>query len=186
MRQGARFASRALTVKASRPDEAKPWNVLFLCTGNSARSIMGEALLNRHGRGRFRAFSAGSHPAGAVNPLTLKVLEDAGLPTAGLRSKSWEEFSGSDAPEIDFVFTVCDKAAAETCPVWPGRPVTAHWGIADPAAVEDDDETRLRAFRTALHQMDNRVRLFLDLPVERLAREALRAELARIGSRDGS
>lgn len=166
--------------------ETKPWTVLFLCTGNSARSIMGEALLNHHGQGRFRAFSAGSHPAGAVNPLTLKVLEDAGLTTAALRSKSWEEFSGPDAPGIDFVFTVCDKAAAETCPVWPGKPVTAHWGIADPAAVAGDDETRLHAFRAALHQMDNRVRLFLELPVERLAREALRAELARIGSRDGS
>ncbi len=187
MRRGARFASTgALKVEASRTNETKTWNVLFLCTGNSARSIMGEALLNLHGHGRFRAFSAGSHPAGAVNPLTLKVLEDAGLPTAALRSKSWEEFSGPGAPEIDFVFTVCDKAAAETCPIWPGKPVTAHWGIADPAAAEGDDEARLRAFRNALHQMGNRVRLFLDLPVERLARETLRTELDRIGGRDGS
>ena len=166
--------------------EARPWNVLFLCTGNSARSIMAEVLLNHHGRGRFHAYSAGSHPAGAVNPLTLRVLEGAGLPTGGLRSKSWEEFTAAGAPEIDFVFTVCDRAAAETCPVWPGKPITAHWGIADPAASEGDDQARLRAFSTALHQMDNRVRLFLDLPIARLAREKLSAEVGRIGRPDGA
>lgn len=165
--------------------EPTPSTVLFLCTGNSARSIMGEALLNHHGRGRFRAFSAGSQPVGLVNPLTLKVLEDAGLPTADLRSKSWEAFTGPGAPEIDFVFAVCDKAAAESCPLWPGKPVTAHWGIADPAAATGDEQARLRAFRSALHQLDTRVRLFLDLPMERFAHRNLHSELDRIG-RDGS
>ena len=161
-----------------------PWNVLFLCTGNSARSIMGEALLNHHGRGRFRAHSAGSQPAGRVNPLTLKVLGEAGLPVAGLRSKSWDEFTLPDAPLIDFVFTVCDKAAAESCPVWPGRPAGAHWGIADPAAVESDEPVRLEAFHRALHEMDQRIRLFLELPVQRLAGKALHEALQRIGDRD--
>lgn len=170
-------------MRAIAVSEARAWNVLFLCTGNSARSIMAEALLNHHGRGRFRAYSAGSRPAGTVNPLTLRVLEDAGLPTGGLRSKSWEEFAAADAPGIDFVFTVCDKAASETCPVWPGKPVSAHWGIADPAAVEGDEEARLRAFRAALHQMDNRIRLFLDLPIERFARGKPSAELDLIGRR---
>lgn len=160
------------------------WNVLFLCTGNSARSIMGEALLNHHGRGRFHAFSAGSRPAGQVNPLTLKTLEEAGIPVDGLRSKSWDEFTVPGAPAIDFVFTVCDKAAAETCPIWPGRPVTAHWGIADPAAVEGDDATRLTAFHKALHAMDRRIRLFLELPVERLAEKRLHEALRQIGDRD--
>jgi len=158
-----------------------PWNVLFLCTGNSARSIMGEALLNHHGRGRFRAYSAGSQPVGRVNPLTLKVLGEAGLPVAGLRSKSWDEFSAAGAPAIDFVFTVCDNAAAETCPIWPGSPVTAHWGIADPAAVEGDEAARLAAFRRALHGLDRRVRLFLALPAERLMGESLHAAVQRIG-----
>lgn len=162
----------------------RPWQVLFLCTGNSARSIMGEALLNHHGGGRFQAFSAGSHPSGEVNPLTLKVLEAAGLQTAGLRSKSWDEFAAAGAPEIDFVFTVCDRAAAETCPVWPGRPVSAHWGVVDPAAVAGDEELRLQAFRSALHQMDHRVRLFLALPIKRFARAKLSNELNRIGRRE--
>ncbi len=160
------------------------WSVLFLCTGNSARSIMGEALLNHHGGGRFRAYSAGSQPAGQVNPLTLKVLEDAGLPVAGLRSKSWEEFTLPGAPAIDFVFTVCDKAAAETCPIWPGRPVSAHWGIADPAAIEGDEATRVAAFHKVLRTMDQRIRLFLELPIERLAGKKLHEELQRIGAYD--
>ena len=160
------------------------WNILFLCTGNSARSIMGEALLSHHGRGRFNAYSAGSQPAGQVNPLTLKVLTEAGLPVEGLRSKSWDEFTVPGAPVIDFVFTVCDKAAAETCPIWPGRPVSAHWGITDPAAVEGDEATRVAAFHRALHAMDQRVRLFLELPVERLAKKSLQEELQRIGARD--
>lgn len=161
-----------------------PWNVLFLCTGNSARSIMGEALLNHHGRGRFRAYSAGSQPAGRVNPLTLEVLGEAGLPVAGLRSKSWDEFTLPDAPVIDFVFTVCDKAAAETCPIWPGRPASAHWGIGDPAAVAGDEPLRLKAFRRALDEMDQRIRLFLDLPLERLTEKALHAALQQIGDMD--
>ncbi len=167
----------------SNPNAAArtPWNVLFLCTGNSARSIMGETLLNHHGRGRFRAYSAGSQPAGRVNPLTLKVLGEAGLPVAGLRSKSWDEFSVAGAPDIDLVFTVCDNAAAETCPIWPGSPVTAHWGIADPAAVEGDEAARLAAFRQALHGLDRRVRLFLALPVERLMGKSLHAAVQRIG-----
>ncbi|HKJ94908.1 MAG TPA: arsenate reductase ArsC [Gammaproteobacteria bacterium] len=157
------------------------YNVLFLCTGNSARSIFGEALLNHRGEGRFRAYSAGSHPAGQVNPMALNVLEQLDIPTEGLRSKSWDEFIEPGAPVMDFVFTVCDKAATETCPVWPGRPVSAHWGIPDPAAVEGDEATRLRAFRQALHAMDNRIRLFLSLSLERLAEKSLKEELQRIG-----
>ncbi len=164
--------------------EPYSYNILFLCTGNSARSIMGEALLNHHGNGRFRAYSAGSHPTGTVNPLTLKVLEEAGLSTVGLYSKSWDEFTRADAPAIDFVFTVCDKVGAEICPVWPGRPVSAHWGIADPAVIAGDRLVRVRAFRTALHRMDTRIRLFLGLPLERLAPKSLRAELERIGRQE--
>lgn len=159
----------------------RTYNVLFLCTGNSARSILGEALLNHRGGGRFRAYSAGSHPRGQVNPLALEVLEQANVATEGLRSKSWDEFTAPSSPQMDFVFTVCDKAAAEGCPVWPGRPVTAHWGIPDPAAVEGDDETRLQAFRKALRSMDNRIRLFLSLPLEKLATKSLREELQRVG-----
>lgn len=166
---------------ASANAGAREYRVLFLCTGNSARSIMAEALLNHHGRGRLRAYSAGSHPREAVNPLALQVLEEAGLATAGLRSKSWDEFGAPGAPAIDFVITVCDKAAAETCPTWPGRPVTAHWGIEDPAAVVGDEPTRLKAFREAFRQLDNRIRLFLMLPTEKLALRSVRAELQRIG-----
>lgn len=132
--------------------------VLFVCTGNSARSILAEALLNHHGRGRFRAFSAGSHPKGAVNPLALRVLERAGLPTDGLRSKSWDEFSGERAPRLDRVFTVCGNAAAEVCPIFPGQPTTAHWPIDDPAAVEGDEPTRLRAFERAFADLEARVK----------------------------
>lgn len=164
--------------------ELSSYNILFLCTGNSARSLMGEAVLNHRGHGRFRAYSAGSHPTGAVNPLTLRVLEEAGLSTLGLYSKSWDEFTAVDAPAIDFVFTVCDQAAAETCPVWPGRPVSAHWGISDPVAIMGDPGVRLSAFRTALHRMDTRIRLFLGLPFERLASKSLRAELERIGRQE--
>lgn len=161
--------------------EPPRYGVLFLCTGNSARSILAEVLLNHHGRGRFRAYSAGSHPAGSVNPLTLRVLQEAGMPTAGLRSKSWDEFTAADAPPIDVVITVCDKAAAEPCPAWPGHPAMAHWGIPDPAAVEGDEERRLRAFRAALRAMNQRVRLFLSLPIDRLAPSQLHQELRRIG-----
>lgn len=161
--------------------ESRSYNVLFLCTGNSARSILAEALLNHHGKGRFKAYSAGSHPTGAVHPLTLRVLKEAHLSTAGLRSKSWDEFAVASAPAIDFVITVCDKAAAEACPVWPGHPALAHWGIADPAVVEGDEDKRLNAFREALHAMDRRVRLFMSLPIERLAQRQLHTELQRIG-----
>lgn len=170
-----------------RPVEGAPgmnpkrYDVLFLCTGNSARSIFAEALLNHRGGERFRAWSAGSRPSGSVNPLTLRVLAETGLPTAGLRSKSWDEFAEPGAPAFDFVFTVCDRAAAEPCPVWPGQPLTAHWGISDPAAVEGDETVRLRAFRRALNQLDNRIRLFLSLPLEKLDRLSLLGELARIG-----
>lgn len=157
-------------------------NVLFLCTGNSARSILAEALLNFHGRGRFRAWSAGSQPKGAVHPFTLQVLREAKLPTEGLRSKSWDEFTAADAPPFDFVFTVCDKAAAEPCPVWPGQPVNAHWGMPDPAAVTGSEERRLRAFRSALIELNHRIRLFLSLPLDKLDRQSLRRELARIGT----
>ena len=166
--------------------ESRSYNVLFLCTGNSARSILAEALLNHHGKGRFKAYSAGSHPTGAVNPMTLRVLEEAGLPTAGLRSKSWDEFIAAGASPIDFVITVCDKAAAEPCPVWPGHPAMAHWGIADPVGVEGDEDKRLQAFRETLRLMDQRVRLFLSLPIERLARKQLHEELQRIGREAGA
>ena len=143
-------------------------SVLFLCTGNSARSILAEAYLNHAGRGRFTAHSAGSHPAGRVNPFALELLRETGLPTAGARSKSWDEFARPDAPKIDFVVTVCDSAAAEVCPVWPGHPVKAHWGVPDPAAVEGTDEQKRRAFKDALTTLSRRIDLFLALPVEKL------------------
>ena len=142
---------------------------------------MAEVLLNHHGAPRFIAYSAGSHPAGVVHPLTLRTLEDTGLPTEGLRSKSWDEFCAEDAPRIDFVITVCDKAAAETCPVWPGHPAIAHWGIADPATVQGTPQARLKAFHAALKAMDRRVRILLSLPPERLAGKRLEEELQRIG-----
>ena len=143
-------------------------NVLFLCTGNSARSILAEAYLNHAGRGRFRAYSAGSHPNGRVNPFALELLERSKLPTTGARSKSWDEFAGPLAPKMDFIFTVCDSAAAETCPVWPGHPVSAHWGVPDPAAVQGSDEQKRRAFKDALTTLSRRIDLFLALPVEKL------------------
>src|SRR5215469_6375318 len=156
-------------------------NVLFLCTGNSARSVIGEALLNHWGKGRFHAYSAGSRPKGEINPLTLEVLRMAKLPTAGLHSKGWDEFARPDAPLMDFVFTVCDQAAAETCPVWPGQPITAHWGIPDPAAAEGSDAEKLAAFRDAFYRLDTRIKLFLALPLEKLDRLALQREARRIG-----
>lgn len=165
------------------PTAAEPLNVLFLCTGNSARSIMAEALLNdgRVGGGRFRAFSAGSHPAGAVNPLALELLEQHHIPTTGLRSKSWDEFAAAGAPRMHFVFTVCDQAAAESCPVWPGQPVTAHWGVPDPAAVIGSDTERRRAFRDALLALRRRIELFTSLPIDKLTRLALQERLDAIG-----
>ncbi|HXB54773.1 MAG TPA: arsenate reductase ArsC [Vicinamibacteria bacterium] len=155
-------------------------NVLFLCTGNSARSIMAEVLLNRRGHSRFRAFSAGSQPKGEVHPLTLEILERAHLPTHGVRSKSWNEFSGPGAPALDFVFTVCGNAAQERCPHWPGQPMTAHWGVDDPAVIDGPKETRLRAFNRALHELDARIQLFTSLPLESLDKMALAERLRDI------
>ena len=157
------------------------YNVLLPCIGNSARSLIAEVLLNRIGRGRFRAFSAGSHPRGDVHPLTLKVLDEAGESTEGLRSKGWDEFAPSGAPPLDFVFTVCSKAAGEQCPVWPGQPMTAHWGIDDPAAVEGSEAERLRAFHRAYTDLQTRIRLFTSLRLELLDRLALQHEIRRIG-----
>jgi arsenate reductase (thioredoxin) len=157
------------------------FNVLFLCTGNSARSIMAEAILNSLGKGKFRALSAGSHPTGTVNPLTLELLEKNGLPVNHLRSKSWDEFSRPDDPFMHFVFTVCDQAAAEPCPVWPGHPITAHWGILDPAAVKGDDETKRKAFLRAYTELYQRISLFVVLPFDQIRGLALKERLAAIG-----
>jgi len=161
----------------------KIYNVLFICTGNSARSIMGEVILNRLGQGHFHAYSAGSHPRGEVHPLTLEVLEVEGYPTTGLRSKRWTEFAQPDAPKMDFIFTVCDRAAGEACPAWPGQPITAHWGFADPAAVEGDPATRRKAFQRAAFQVATRIRLFLSLPLERIDRLSLQRQLRELGER---
>ncbi len=157
------------------------YNVLFLCTGNSARSIMAEAIMKRKGVPNFIAHSAGSHPAGFVHPEALKQLESARLPTQGLRSKSWEEFAQEGAPSLDFVFTVCDNAAKEICPVWPGQPLTAHWGIPDPAAVQGADDEVSRAFREAFMMLDRRISLLLCLPLTSLDRLAIQKEIDRIG-----
>ena len=155
-------------------------NVLFLCTGNSARSILAEAYLNAAGKGRFRAYSAGSHPAGKVNPLALDLLARNHLDTTGLRSKSWDEFARPAAPKLDSVFTVCDNAAGEVCPIWPGQPMTAHWGVADPAAVEGTDEAKHRAFMRAFTELSARINLFINL--SRLDRLSLQKKLADIGN----
>jgi arsenate reductase len=159
----------------------EPYNILILCTGNSARSIMGEALFNTLGAGRFKAYSAGSHPTGRVNPFAIELVRELGYPAENLRSKSWDEFAVPGAPELDFVVTVCDKAAGEMCPLWPGQPVTAHWGFPDPAAVEGSDEEKRAAFRQALHQIRNRVQLFLSLPLESLDRLAIENKMRAIG-----
>lgn len=161
--------------------EDRVFNVLFLCTGNSARSILGEALVNYRGRGRFRGFSAGSMPTGRVHPMTLKLLRELELPVDGLCSKSWEEFAGAEAPQMDFVFTVCDSAAAETCPVWPGQPITAHWGIPDPAAATGDEAARMKAFRIAFDLLEARIREFVSLPISSLDRLSLQRDIERIG-----
>jgi len=158
-----------------------PYNVLFLCTGNSARSIMAEAILQHKGKGRFTAYSAGSHPAGQPRPEALRQIESAGLPTTGLRSKSWDEFSGPDAPKLDFVFTVCDNAAKEQCPYWPGQPMTAHWGISDPAAVQGTPQEIARAFRDAFAVLDRRIGLFLALPLATLEQMAIQREIEQVG-----
>ena len=157
------------------------YNVLFLCTGNSARSILAEAILNQIGKGRFRAYSAGSHPAGQVNPYVLEMLAAQNLPVAELRSKSWDEFAAPGAPALDFVFTVCDNAAGEVCPVWPGQPVSAHWGIEDPAAVQGDDAARRHAVHTALQLLNRRISVFINLPFAKLDKMALKQEVDSIG-----
>jgi arsenate reductase len=159
------------------------YNVLFLCTGNSARSIMAEAILNFKGRPTFTAYSAGSHPAGRVRAEALREIERAHLPTTGLRSKSWDEFVRSGAPEMDFVFTVCDNAAKEVCPAWPGQPMTAHWGIPDPAAVEGTPHEIERAYRDAFMALDRRIGLFLCLPIASLDKLAIKREIEKIGRR---
>jgi arsenate reductase (thioredoxin) len=156
-------------------------NVLFLCTGNSARSILAEVHLNVAGKGRFQAFSAGSHPAGKVNPFALELLRKNRFPIEELRSKNWDEFAKPGAPKLDFVFTVCDNAAGEMRPIWPGQPITAHWGVADPAAVEGTDEVKRRAFLRAYAELSNRINLFLNLPFEKLDRLALQKKLKEIG-----
>jgi arsenate reductase len=162
------------------------YNVLFLCTGNSARSIMAEGILRKEGAGRFAAFSAGSHPKGAVNPLAIKVLESFGYPIDGYRSKPWDEFAAPGAPRLDFVFTVCDSAAGEACPVWPGQPMTAHWGIEDPAAVEGTPVQREAAFVTAFKYLRNRITGFTALPMRSISMMALQAKLREIGRMEGS
>lgn len=168
------------------PAADRVYNVLFLCTGNSARSVLGEAVLNHVGSGRFRAFSAGSTPKGQIHPMTLEILGEAGISTEGLRSKSWDEFAGPEAPKMDFVFTVCDNAAGETCPIWPGHPMTAHWGIEDPAAVAGPEFKQRQAFEDALRFMRNRVAAFVNLPLESIDRMALGSKLRGIGAMDGS
>lgn len=167
-------------------DQDRIFNVLFLCTGNSARSILAESALNKLGAGRFRAFSAGSYPKGQINPLALRLLQRIGYPTEGLRSKSWDEFAKPDAPVMDFVFTVCDDAAGEICPVWPGHPITAHWGIEDPSHIEGTEIERERAFVTALRYLENRIKLFLALPIDKLEAVALTAKLHEIGQADSA
>ena len=156
-------------------------NVLFLCTANSARSILAEGLLNHLGRGRFRAYSAGSHPDGRVNPLAIETLRTLGMDAGEARSKSWYEFAGADAPRMDLIFTVCDNAAGEACPVWPGHPVTAHWGVPDPAAVEGTEEQKRQAFRDAAATLRRRIEALVSLPLDTLDPAALRARLREIG-----
>lgn len=159
----------------------RPYNVLFLCTGNSARSILAEALVNHWGRGKFRGFSAGSHPKGQVHPIALELLERLNLPTEGLRSKDWSEFAVPGAPHLDFVFTVCDNAAAEVCPVWPGQPMTAHWGVPDPAAVAGDEKKKWLAFREAFNALENRIKIFMSFPIASLDKMKLQEKLDAIG-----
>lgn len=162
------------------------YNVLFLCTGNSARSILAESVLRKEGRGRFRAFSAGSQPKGTVNSFAIKALKGADFPIDGLRSKSWEEFAAADAPVMDFVFTVCDNAAGESCPIWPGQPMTAHWGIEDPAEVQGTDIEKEAAFVAALRYMKNRIAIFTSLPLGSIDKLSLGTKLRDIGRTDGS
>jgi protein-tyrosine-phosphatase len=160
----------------------REFNVLFLCTGNSARSIMAECAMNRWGKGKFRASSAGSHPAGAVHPMTLQLLNELNYETRRLRSKSWDEFARADSPPLDFVFTVCDKVAGEMCPVWPGQPITAHWGAADPAAFAGSEEAKRRFFFRIYTELENRIKIFSSLPFESLDRFALERRAREIGT----
>jgi arsenate reductase len=162
------------------------YNVLFLCTGNSARSILAESILRKDGAGRFNAFSAGSHPKRSINPLALKALDAYGYPTDGFRPKSWDEFAKPGTPQLDFVFTVCDNAANEVCPIWPGQPMTAHWGIEDPAAVEGTDIEKERAFNLAFRYLKNRISVFTSLPIRSLDKMALGAKLREIGQMEGA
>lgn len=159
----------------------RPFNVLFLCTGNSARSIIAQSLLNHWGEGKFHAYSAGSHPKAAVQPMALSLLNALGLPTEGLRSKSWDEFAAPGAPVMDFIFTVCDQVAGEVCPVWPGQPITAQWGLPDPAAVQGSDMERAQAYRDTLRALENRIKVFVVLPFDSLDRLALERRTAAIG-----
>jgi arsenate reductase len=161
-----------------------PYNVLFLCTGNSARSILAEALINQYGPSKFKGFSAGSHPKGQVHPIALELLQRMNFPTEGLRSKSWDEFATRGSPPLDFVFTVCDNAAGEVCPYWPGQPMTAHWGVPDPAAVEGTDTEKWVAFRNTFRLLDNRVKIFTSLPLGLLDRIKLQESLDAIGNAD--
>ncbi len=161
--------------------DEKIYNVLILCTGNSARSILAEVMLNHFGKGRFRAYSAGSHPNGRVNPGSLRLLQRMGLPTDGLRSKSWDEFAAPDALQLDFVFTVCDNAAGEVCPIWPGQPMTAHWGVPDPAACEGSEDEQDKLFETVAKQLANRIQLFTSLPIAKLDAMSLKQRLDEIG-----
>jgi len=162
----------------------RPHNVLFLCTGNSARSILAESIMNKLGKGQFRGFSAGSHPNGKLNPLALDLLKSLDFPTEGLRSKSWDEFAGPGGTHFDFVITVCDNAAGEACPVWPGMPITAHWGIPDPAAVEGAEIEKRAAFTQAYKAMDRRIRLFLSLPIASIDQMRIKERMDAIGNTD--
>jgi len=160
---------------------SKVYNVLVLCTGNSARSILGEALINHHGKGRFRAFSAGSHPTGRVNPYALRTLDALGIAVELPRSKSWDEFAAPNAPALDLIITVCDNAAGEVCPIWPGHPVTAHWGVPDPAHVDGDDAAKMKAFLDAYLTLNERVKRLVALPIESMDQKQLKQQLAEIG-----
>jgi arsenate reductase (thioredoxin) len=178
---GARWRNHARRNPKENTMATAPFNVLFLCTGNSARSILAEGYLNAAGQGRFRAFSAGSHPGGRVNPFALELLQKNRIDTAGLRSKSWDEFARPGAPALDFVFTVCDNAAGEVCPLWPGQPISAHWGVNDPAAVEGTDELKRKAFFRTYTELSTRINLFVNLPLGKLDRLVLKKKLEEIG-----
>jgi protein-tyrosine-phosphatase len=180
-RVGAVHVKGAHLIPREHPIPEQPYNVLFLCTGNSARSILAESLLNHWGKNRFRGFSAGSFPKGAVHPLALDLLRQRDFPTEGLRSKSWDEFAAPGAPSLDFVLTVCDNAAGEVCPIWPGGPMTAHWGIPDPAAVEGTNEDKAAAFQAAFRALEDRIKALISLPIPSLDKISLKSQLDLIG-----